>query len=978
MAEIIGKPQWSPVRLLESDEYASGGEDGNMNEQAKALADRTEYLNQEKASKADIVQGHYSFETLEQFEAKKSQIPVNSNVIIDEEGPNQGTNTWDGISLKKSAYDPTLTLQDQQRTREYNRFQNPNKFSVEQVLFSTMPTSITGTASVVTRNGLKQLKLVSAEIGGAIIAYWAFPVEHFTRDFSFSVVIEGLTAGKNGYVGIQQLDSNNGIIDSSYAQTNMVGAVTKQVFKATSQGIVPGAVNIRLIAFMQTDEIREMYVHSPFLADGPNTEFIAPQILQDLNPINQSIGKLNAAFNEIDLTGKNLFYPGRASDGFLVTYSTGQLFPYSTGVALGRHPVEADKTYTLSIPLNSPFSLAALLYTYASDGSFLGIDHSVPSSGEKVNLNPPTNINYSDGYRTVTFTIPVGSNIAFIQLMTVYRAHTTDEYNTLVNGSQLEVGGVRTPFEAYIPGGKKLILRADALPEIKLPPQQNNRETFTVILDGTDAYIRTKFSDTLDQVQQVRYNSNDPWKNNVINPWSIRNISASTAKDATVSAFSIAQIIATQGDDATPLNYNSTYIGANHGAFIVHQVVKSGHGKTYSDVGSKWTDGTRNYTLIRILDVNTLWFVSDNTGTDGAWVFFATKLAAGTTFTHVSGATNTAAIDAITSDTITQLLKALNNHSKKIIANGFMELSTPGIYEVEYLELIDSYDIMNVPAILAYLQARVGTTTEQKFDVDTIASDIRVSVTYSYALNGSITGLTQAQVKKSVKWGWIGLMQALPLNYGGKNLLLYVPKSKPIVVGPNTWDLINISNVTSVQDVISIAKASWLDLNNPPDRFVSIVKNAVNNEFGQVIGHSLTRGITKPATRKSSSEVGFFNGPTKKIYPHSQTGDIYAGSLIPVGTLLNAVSYRSVFNSQLVPEATAFTWFKDNKDYYVVFDIHTNATLLKLPLPKFMNGKMVEIIESNLNFTSHNEMVCDGGILVSANNNYASAMLKIS
>lgn len=437
-------------------------------------------------------------------------------------------------------------------------------------------------------------------------------------------------------------------------------------------------------------------------------------------------------------------------------------------------------------------------------------------------------------------------------------------------------------------------------------------------------------------------------------------------------------MVATQGDDATPLLYNNTYIGANHGANIVHRIVKNGHGKSYADVGSKWTDGTRNYTLVRIVDVNTLWFISDNTGTDSAWIFYTVPLAAGSTLTHVSGATNTAVIDTITSDTITQLLKALNNHSKKVIANGFIELIATGVYDVEYLELIDSYDIINIPALLTYLQARVGTTTEQKFDVNTIASDIRVSVTYAYALNGSITGLTQVQVKKSVKWGWIGLMQALPLNYGGKNLLLYVPKSKPIVVGSNTWDLINISNVTSTQDVISLTKVNWTDLNNPPDRFVSIVKNGANNEFGQVIGHSLTRGITKPSIRKSSSEVGFFNGPTKKIYPHTQTGDTYPSSLIPVGTLLNAVSYRSVFNSQIVPEATTFTWFKDNKDYYIVFDIHSNTTLLKLPLPKFMNGKMVEIVESNQNFTLHNEMVCDGGILVSASNNYASAMLKIS
>ncbi|KXO86088.1 hypothetical protein AYK86_03455 [Acinetobacter venetianus] len=106
MTEIIGQPEWSPVRLLGKDEFATGGEDGNMNEQAKSLANRTELLMQEKAGKDEIIQGQYRFETLAKFDAKKATLPVDCTVVIDEAGPNQGTNTWNGIELKKSTYDP--------------------------------------------------------------------------------------------------------------------------------------------------------------------------------------------------------------------------------------------------------------------------------------------------------------------------------------------------------------------------------------------------------------------------------------------------------------------------------------------------------------------------------------------------------------------------------------------------------------------------------------------------------------------------------------------------------------------------------------------------------------------------------------------------------------------------------------------------------------------------------------------------------
>ncbi|MCH7387670.1 GDSL-type esterase/lipase family protein [Acinetobacter modestus] len=110
MTEIIGQQLWSKVRLLETDEYATAGPNGNMNEQAKALTDRTEFLKAEKVGFQDIVQGQYSFETLQKFNTLKSTIPVNSTVIIDESGPNQGTNIWDGTTLKKSSYDPVSTI----------------------------------------------------------------------------------------------------------------------------------------------------------------------------------------------------------------------------------------------------------------------------------------------------------------------------------------------------------------------------------------------------------------------------------------------------------------------------------------------------------------------------------------------------------------------------------------------------------------------------------------------------------------------------------------------------------------------------------------------------------------------------------------------------------------------------------------------------------------------------------------------------
>lgn len=112
MPNIEGQKKWSPIRLLETHELARGGANGNLNEQARALADRTEFLNQEKANKSEIVQGVFEFGSYAEFDAAKSTLPLNCTVIIGEENNSGsdawgiGNNRWNGTTLTKSVYDP--------------------------------------------------------------------------------------------------------------------------------------------------------------------------------------------------------------------------------------------------------------------------------------------------------------------------------------------------------------------------------------------------------------------------------------------------------------------------------------------------------------------------------------------------------------------------------------------------------------------------------------------------------------------------------------------------------------------------------------------------------------------------------------------------------------------------------------------------------------------------------------------------------
>lgn len=126
MANIQGQKKWSDVRLLETHELARGGVNGNLNEQAKALADRTEFLMDEKASKAEIVQGVFEFGTYAEFDAAKVDLPENCTVVIGEENTTGsgtwsiGNNKWNGSTLTKSSYSPV----EQTKTWANNEFAN--------------------------------------------------------------------------------------------------------------------------------------------------------------------------------------------------------------------------------------------------------------------------------------------------------------------------------------------------------------------------------------------------------------------------------------------------------------------------------------------------------------------------------------------------------------------------------------------------------------------------------------------------------------------------------------------------------------------------------------------------------------------------------------------------------------------------------------------------------------------------------------
>jgi len=175
-----------------------------------------------------------------------------------------------------------------------------------------------------------------------------------------------------------------------------------------------------------------------------------------------SIAAVNAVSDGFNFVpSRNLYDKTNAVDGMLMSYATGLNSPYADGMSLGYFPVVAGKTYTLSMGDPLGFNGNHALCCRNSSGVYLGIDHTVGATTGMA--SPPTSITWT-GNSKVTFTIPSGSAIAYVGLMTNYSVgHTTADFNRVVGTVQAEEGTAVTAYQRYSLGG--LVVPKDPQPE---------------------------------------------------------------------------------------------------------------------------------------------------------------------------------------------------------------------------------------------------------------------------------------------------------------------------------------------------------------------------------------------------------------------------------------------------------------------------------------------------------------------------------
>ncbi len=449
--------------------------------------------------------------------------------------------------------------------------------------------------------------------------------------------------------------------------------------------------------------------------------------------------------------------------------------------------------------------------------------------------------------------------------------------------------------------------------------------------------------------------------------FNIQNLNLVAKSTPYADATTRSELFKSAGDDITPLNFNGTYIGANHGYFIIAATPCGAHGKTEADIGSIWIRNTQKYVLVKV-DSTSLWFCpfDDNAMESGNFSAYANVnsshfLKAGDTLTHVSGATHRQDITASGASKQEQFWTATNHLVQHAFLDGTYEVSLEenGSYECEFVDFYEAYDIIYLPDMLTYLIENAGkNTNESHHDEEIEGAYVRIHVTYRYHKNGSCVVYSQYDFDKTVKVGYFGAVQSQPFGTKDSDHYVYVP-------GSTDYSIPTLQGNESIylkKDQLATAGAHITSYFQMTDAEGS---KAMNLGFNPYYGY----GTAEKRDDYLLGDYGFYY-TSFKMYPY-----LISSCKISAGERVTSVAYR-VPSVKIDEDLTALNWYWVGEDIYL--SLHTDAALDKtVSLPDYMEGMTVSLVESSASSFTVNSETISGGISVTASD-AGYAIVKLS
>lgn len=464
---------------------------------------------------------------------------------------------------------------------------------------------------------------------------------------------------------------------------------------------------------------------------------------------------------------------------------------------------------------------------------------------------------------------------------------------------------------------------------------------------GNELYVRTRFDEEYDLLQKFigltkgYANHNSP----------IDFTDSGLIPKISNSMTNISTLLSSGGDEATPFKFNASYIGANHGQSNAVIVTSLNHRKTYADIGSLWEDSAGdNWNLLKIIDENTLLFLSENMSNDINKYSFKNNLSGTLVYVEYAKNTKNIIVDSVVANQ--QLCPSVKTLEKTVyvIINGKRYKARDGLtIGCDYTEIVEKYQIINPATLGRTLRENRpdgGYTEPQNLAVGEPIVDY--NMTYRIMPDGTVLSIFDHEILENVNFIYYGGVQYQAKNdafCGGVHR--YIPKLKEFTHKNLTLaftEPVNMTNLTYPSGFcIDIIKDLW-DGETSPDRQIDYYKDknqAIKASFACGYLPILDGEISK---RSENLNAAGFLYQSKKAYPYFVDSKTFETT----GTKnqrIQGVAYKK-YLPRSESDISYYT-IPYERDTYVYIDCH-KISKHKLELSKFLKDrvKLFEIEKS--------------------------------
>jgi len=436
-----------------------------------------------------------------------------------------------------------------------------------------------------------------------------------------------------------------------------------------------------------------------------------------------------------------------------------------------------------------------------------------------------------------------------------------------------------------------------------------------VSLNNNSVLFKTHFSDKYDLIQTFK---------NVVTSTTIANDpvdfnATGFIKKDTSDFWHIDIPIGFSTDEAVPCFINGSYIGANHGHNGAVSLTVNDHGKDCSDIGSVWEDDEGiKFTLVRVMDCNTLHFISENIGKSVERYEFVKRITG--TLKYKANGKNTSPITNTEEQHVTDLKRAIRHKKREIIAvtNGIPQLVS-GTVECDCAKIYEEYEIINPATVAQDLSSKRpenGYTEPQ--DLGYYGEPMFLyKVIYQIDSSGALTIEFDHKKLMDIHFEkWMGAMYQEKIDVYGGGIVRFIPKTRPFSTPEGTFDFSTGVKLrgASFPENHQLEKSEWLSDAYPPDRLVDYFRDTNGiDKLALSCGYIPIYDGTPEKRKSISSCIHIYR--TRKAYPTFLNGDVQD---------VHGVAYKKYFIPQN-NDVSAYSIVQDKKTY-IYIDFHSASS----------------------------------------------------